>query len=90
MFGLADHFDFIDGGDIHIRKVQQLERLVTNGLDADTTVMIDDRAVDIEAAKQNRIRSVGVSRGFGDVEELQEARPDHIIDSPGQLLELFS
>jgi len=89
MFGLAEYFAFIDGGDIDIRKSQQLERLVKNGIDASSAVMIGDRNVDIEAGKSNGLKSVGVTWGFGDVEELELAGPDHLIRSPDELLELF-
>jgi phosphoglycolate phosphatase len=90
MFHLHEYFSFVDGGDIHIKKYMQLERLISNGIDPETTVMIGDRAVDIEAARTNGIRAVGVSWGFGNIEELNNARPDHIVDSPAELVELFS
>ena len=89
MFGLLPLFEFIDGGDIHIKKVMQLDRLVRNGIDASTAVMIGDRAVDIEAARSNAIRSVGVCWGFGEQEEIEGARPDHIASSPAELLEIL-
>ena len=90
MFGLAGYFEFVDGGDVHVKKYQQLERLVANGIDASSAVMIGDRAVDIEAAATNSMRSVGVRWGFAESDELENARPDEIVASPGQLLELFS
>jgi len=89
MFGLDGFFDFVDGGDVHIRKYMQIERLVANGVDAATTVMIGDRAVDIDAAKRNEVAAIGVIWGFGDRAELENAGPDHIVDSPQKLLELL-
>ena len=90
MFGLSPYFRFVDGGDVHVAKRQQLERIVQNGVQAESAVMIGDRAVDIEAAKANRISSVGVCWGFGDLPELSGAAPDHIVESPRELLELFA
>lgn len=90
MFGLADHFRFIDGGDVYVTKHMQLERLVANGVDAATAIMIGDRAVDIEAAKNNALGSVGVSWGFGDEEELLGAGPDYLVRRPAELRELFA
>lgn len=90
MFGLLDHFSFVDGGDIHIKKYMQLEKLVNNGVDAATAVMIGDRGVDIEAARRNGIASVGVTWGFADALELAEARPDRLARSPRELLEMFT
>jgi phosphoglycolate phosphatase len=89
MFGLLPFFRFIDGGDIHIKKYTQLEKLVRAGIDAPTAMMIGDRAVDIEAARTNAIASVGVCWGFGDKEEIDGACPDHIAGSPGDLLEIL-
>jgi len=90
MFGLSDYFSFIDGGDVYIKKATQIEHLVANGIDATKTVMIGDRAVDIDAAKRNRVASIGVAWGFGDYAELDQANPDHIAHSPKELLELLT
>ncbi len=89
MFGLKDHFDFIDGGDVGVHKADQIERLVANGIDAGSSVMIGDRHFDIGAAKRNGLASVGVSWGFGDQHELNAAAPDYVLHSPDELLELF-
>lgn len=89
MFGLQRFFTFVDGGDVHIKKSMQLECLVANGIDASTTVMIGDRAVDILAAKSNNMKSVGVSWGFGGDDELSNAGADFLLRSPTELLELF-
>ena len=89
LFGLTEHFAFISGGDVGIHKSKQLEKLVTNGVNSESAVMIGDRYVDIAAAKSNGIKSVGVSWGFADDNELNKADPDHLVDSPAELLELF-
>ena len=90
MFGLGGFFEFIDGGDVHIKKHMQIERLIANGINAAETVMIGDRAVDIEAARKNDVAAIGVVWGFGDRTELESAGPDHIVDSPQELLELLT
>jgi phosphoglycolate phosphatase len=51
--------------------------------------MIGDREVDISAAKSNGIASVGVMWGFGSRMELQEAQPDHLLETSKDLLTLF-
>jgi phosphoglycolate phosphatase len=89
MFQLHEHFSFVDGGDIGVHKVDQLSRLVTNGLQPDAAIMIGDREVDINAAKGNGIASVGVLWGFGSRKELQLAQPDHLLELPAELLTLF-
>lgn len=89
MFGLSGFFDFVDGGDVHVKKYMQLERIIANGVDAESAVMIGDRAVDIGAARTNGISSVGVKWGFGQEDELAEAAPTFLAESPADLLEIF-
>jgi phosphoglycolate phosphatase len=90
MFGLSAHFAFVDGGDVGIEKRQQIERLVANGLTANAAIMIGDRAVDVMAGKSNDLASVAVLWGFGERAELENAAPDHLLESPQDLLNLFS
>ena len=89
MFQLLEHVSFVDGGDVGVHKVDQLSRLVANGLQPGSAIMIGDREVDISAAKSNGIASVGVMWGFGSLIELQEAQPDHLLETPKDLLTLF-
>ena len=42
-------------------------------------IMIGDRRYDIEGAKINNIKSIGVTYGFGTQEELEKAGADHIV-----------
>ena len=89
MFGLAHLFRFIDGGDIHVKKFMQIERLVSGGVDPRTAVMIGDRAIDVDAARINGIAAIGVCWGFGGLEELESAAPKYIVREPAELLGLF-
>jgi phosphoglycolate phosphatase len=89
MFGLTQHFAFVDGGGVGVEKRQQIEGLVANGLQASSAVMIGDRAVDILAGKSNDLAAAGVLWGFGERAELEEAVPDHLLASPADLLGLF-
>ncbi len=89
MFQLREYFSFVDGGDFDVQKVDQLRSLVANGLTPGNAVMIGDREVDISAAKGNSITSVGVLWGFGSRSELRQAQPDHLLETPQELLALF-
>ena len=51
------------------------------------TRMIGDRRFDIEGARANGVRGIGVLWGFGQAAELREAGADHIVADPGELLE---
>jgi phosphoglycolate phosphatase len=86
LFDIREHFRFISGGDIGIAKRDQLASLLARGLVGVPSLMIGDRAVDVMAAKANRLISVGVLWGHGSFEELQEAAPDFLLLSPRQLL----
>jgi len=52
--------------------------------------MVGDRHFDIEGARVNGVRAIGVSWGFGSVEELREAGADAIATTPPELRTLLS
>jgi phosphoglycolate phosphatase len=52
--------------------------------------MIGDRAVDITAARTNRVRSIGVLWGYGSEAELAGARADRLCASPADLAACLS
>ena len=55
----------------------------------DDAVMIGDRHLDIDGAKANGVRALGVGWGFGSDEELRAAGADAIAASPDGLFELL-
>jgi phosphoglycolate phosphatase len=55
------------------------------GLAAEHSMMVGDRRQDIRGARQNGLRAVGVTYGFGSREELLEAGPDHIVACSSEL-----
>jgi phosphoglycolate phosphatase len=63
------------------------ELLESQGLRPDEAIMVGDRKHDVLAARAHGIRSVGVTYGYGSLEELQEAGADVICDSPLAVLE---
>lgn len=87
-FDLLDQFAFVSGGDIGIKKGQQLEQLLAEAQIDKQAVMIGDRNVDVIAAQQNQLASAGVLWGFGDEAELTQVGVKHLISSPEQLLDL--
>jgi phosphoglycolate phosphatase len=52
---------------------------------AGRTVMIGDRASDIESGRAYGTRAIGVTYGFGTLEEITAAKPDHICHSPAEI-----
>lgn len=49
---------------------------------------VGDSAVDIETARNAGMKSVAVTWGYRNLDELQAAQPDHIIDHPEELFML--
>jgi phosphoglycolate phosphatase len=51
--------------------------------------MIGDRNFDIEGARANDVRGLGVAWGFGSIEELRDAGADAIAAHPAELAALL-
>lgn len=51
--------------------------------------MIGDRRFDVEGAKAMKVESVGVTYGYGGMEELREAHADYIVESVEELREFL-
>ena len=88
MFGLRAHFEFVSGGDIGTAKWQQIEALRSSGRVSGASVMIGDRAIDVEAAHRNGLQAGGVLWGYGSAAELAEAQPRYSFGTPDDLREL--
>lgn len=63
--------------------------LVREKLLPEKIIMIGDRKHDVLAAAQNNIRSIGVTWGYGSLEELQSAGAHMIVHAPEELLEIL-
>ena len=85
LFGLSEYFDFVDGGDIGVTKESQLAGLIDSRVIDNQAIMVGDRSIDIESAKENGLRSIGVLWGFGDYKELSEASPSCILKKVTEL-----
>jgi len=88
LFDLSDYFRFVSGGDIGIRKSDQLATLLEQRLIGTSATMIGDRSIDILAARENGLKSVAVLWGHGSRDELEDALPDVRVEAPHQLLAL--
>ncbi len=87
-FSLESSFEFVSGGDVGVKKSQQLEKLLREQLIDRHALMIGDRDVDIVAAKSNQLRSAAVEWGYGSGEELAQAAPDFRFAQPVDVLHL--
>lgn len=86
VFGLRRYFSFVSGGDVGISKDDQLRRLLERRVVAHTSIMVGDRAVDVEAARANGLGSAGVLWGYGTKAELLAVAPDRMLERPEDLV----
>lgn len=59
------------------------------GIDPSTAVMVGDREHDIFGGRENGLPGVGVTFGYGDRAELENAGAVAVADSPEELLEIL-
>jgi phosphoglycolate phosphatase len=88
--GLAPHLTAIEGPGLdapHEPKAVTVARaLAALGLEEGAdAVLVGDRSHDVEGARANRIRCVGVLWGIGDRAELEAAGADAIVAAPAEL-----
>lgn len=88
LFGIRALFDFVDGGDIGVRKSSQLAALCAAGRATPQSLMIGDRSVDVAAALDNGLRAAGVLWGYGSEAELREAGAGIVLREAGELAQL--
>ena len=85
-FSLGSYFVGVFGSEPGGRfddKADLLEELIrTHNLISGETMMVGDRKHDVIAAKKNGMRSLGVTYGYGSIEELREAGADYVCRSP--------
>ena len=92
--GLAGMMEVIEGPSLEEIEpkpdtLARALRLLHQGTSDERFVMIGDRHHDISAAQINGIESIGVTWGFGMVEELTNAGADHLASTPADLAKLL-
>ena len=89
--GLGDYFKRVVGP-LEESKVSNKSFLIRRALeeegitDKSGVVMVGDRRYDIEAANDVGIKSIGVSYGYGSMDELVNANATYIADTPDDIL----
>lgn len=92
---ITDAFDYVSGSSLNGTNESKADVInhaikVHSITDISQVIMIGDRKYDIEGAKAFGMQSIGVTWGFGDRTELQDAGANWIADTPEQVFELFS
>lgn len=90
-FGLAPYFDRICGASTDTSRSTKdavIAYLLEQSGAKEDMVMVGDTKYDVLGAKAHGIPAIGVSWGYGSVEEMEQAGAVGIADSMEQLLEL--
>jgi len=91
--GLTGFFTWVRGeqeGEVPDGKDHMMAEVIQRfGLDPGDCVMVGDRRYDVEAARANGVRAVGVTYGYGTEEELQDAGAALLVGSIEELEELL-
>ena len=84
-FRLAAFFDAIYGSELdgtRSDKAELIRYAIQNQATAACRFMVGDRRHDIVGAQANGVTPIGVSYGYGSVDELQAAGAVAVVDSP--------
>ena len=86
-FGKAFEAVFAPTSETHSSGKAELVASALGELDgsAADSVMIGDRRFDIEGARANAVRGIGVLWGFGSLDELRDAGADPVVADPEEL-----
>ncbi len=93
-FQLHTYFDAVFGAELDGTRGDKTELLgyaiANTGADVTTATMVGDRRFDIQGANNNGLHSVGVTWGYGSLEELQQAGANRLADAPAEVLACVS
>jgi phosphoglycolate phosphatase len=92
-FNIDTYFKYTVGGNLEgtfVEKEDIIKYIVENyNLEKSETIMIGDRKYDIIGANKNEIKSIGVLYGYGSKEELENEKPEYIINNAKEILEII-
>lgn len=88
-FNLHKYFVGIVGSNLDNTRTDKSEviahAIATYNLQSENSVMIGDRMHDIIGAKNNSMRSIAVTYGYGSLEEISQHKPDFIANSSDEI-----
>jgi phosphoglycolate phosphatase len=84
------HVYATDSNTKHSAKAEMIAQALADfAVPANEAVMIGDRHFDIDGARANHVRGIGVAWGFGSEQELRDAGAHAIAHSPAELGEIL-
>src|SRR5581483_302213 len=85
-----DYFNYFQTGIGLFGKARAIKKLISREDLADYELaFVGDEIRDIEAAKKNNVKVIGVTWGVNSREGLESAEPDAIVDKAKELLKIF-
>lgn len=89
-YGLKQYFRFISGATLdgtRGRKADIISYALENlkPINIEECIMVGDRFYDVDGAKENNMKCIGVTYGFGSEEELRKAGADYIAHNAEEL-----
>ena len=92
-FEIRKYFDFVVGSNLDGTRTKK-EEVVEEAIRQlepvkEKTAMVGDRKFDVEGAKAFGLVSIGVSFGYAQQNELEEAGADYIVDTVEELQKLL-
>ena len=91
---ILDYFDLVLGFD-SVSKPKPDGQIVSKTLtelnfQASEAIMIGDSHLDIQTGKNAKISTIGVTWGISSFDRMLEEKPDFIVESPSELLEILT
>lgn len=87
--GLADYFDAIAGSNKTRNTKEEVLHYLIHKEHLENAVMIGDTVYDVTGAKKEGLPCIGVSWGYGSVDEMKKAGVECIVHSPQELLQVL-
>lgn len=92
-FNIKKFFKFISASNDSLNittKDEVIKYLIDKtNIDITKSIVIGDRIYDIEAAKNNNIKSIGVLYGAGSRNEIINSKPDYIINDIKEIIDIL-
>lgn len=83
-------FDYLETGSTLFGKGRLIKRVLDrSGFSAAETFYVGDEERDIEAARSAGVQAVAVSWGYSQRSLLARGHPDHLVDTPAELTNIF-
>jgi len=87
--GLADVLTRIHDSGLYHMDIRVKKYIREKGIDPQTLYYVGDTSVDVESARLAGTKAVAVTWGLNTAQALARSNPDHLVDDPRQLLDIF-